>query len=141
MLIGCTYRWSSQPKIPHLKGCGNILVLAAAEVAGIGYFKIEKFANILNLQFLKSPFTINMGDFIYLEINRSLEKNQGEQFEEIQESRRTFSLVLIRQCDSPGHNARYNTVTTLDVKINILDIKIVYVKVRFSSLVLLPTYP
>ena len=106
LLIGCTYIWSSQPKIPDSKGFGNILIPAAAEFAGIGYFKMEKFANILNLQFLKSPFTINMGDFIYLEINRSWEKNQEEQFEEIQESRRTFSLVVIRQCDSPGHNAR-----------------------------------
>ena len=68
LLIGCTYRWSSQPKIPHSKGCGNILIPAAAELAGIKYFKIEKFANILNLQFLKkSVYYKHRGDFIYPE--------------------------------------------------------------------------
>ena len=63
MLIGCAYRWSSQPKIPHWKGCGNILIPAAAEVAGIGYFKMEKYANIINLKFLKKSVYYKHGGF------------------------------------------------------------------------------
>ena len=139
LLIGCTYHWSSQPKIPHSKGCGNILIPATAEFAGIGYFKMEKFANILNLQFLKKyVYYKHRGDFIYPEINRAWEKNQEEQFEEIRESGRTLSLAVDGQCDSPGHNATYNTVTALEVKKKkILGFKIVHVKVRSTSLVLL----
>ena len=47
---------------------------------------------------------------------------------------RTLSLAVDGQCDSPGHNATYNTATALDVKTNkVLDIKIVHVKVRHIS--------
>ena len=139
LLIGGSYRWSSQPKIPHSKGCGNILIPAAAEFAGIGYFKMEKFANILNLQSLKKfVYYKYRGDFIYPEINRAWEKNQEEQFEEIRESGKTLSLAVDGQCDSLEHNATYNTATSLDVKTNkALDFKTVHVKVRFTSLVLL----
>ena len=130
LLIGCTFRLSSQPKIPHSKGCGNILIPAAADFAGIGYFKMVKFANILDLQFLKkSVYYKHRGYFIYPEINKAWEKNQEEQFEEIRESGRTLS---------PGHNATYRTVTALDVKTNkVLDLTIVHVKVRSISLVLI----
>ena len=63
-----------------------------------------------------------------------MEKNQEEQFEEIQESRRTLSLALDGQCDSAGHNATYNTVTALDVKTNkVLYFKIIHVKVRSTT--------
>ena len=139
LLIGCAYRWSSQPKIPHSKGCGNILIPVAAEFAGIAYFKMEKFANILNLKFLKkSVYYKHKGDFINPEINRAWEKNQEEHFEEIRETGRTLFLAVDGQCDSPGHNATYNTVTALDVKTNkVLDFKIVHVKVRCISLLLL----
>ena len=121
------------------KGCGNILIPAAAEFARIGYFKMETFANILNLQFLKkSNYYKHRGDFIYPEINRAWEKNQEEQFEEIWESGRTLSLAVAGQHDSPGHNTRYNTVTALDIKANkVLDFMIVHVKVRCISLLLL----
>ena len=100
---------------------------------------MEKFTNILNLQFLKkSVYYKYRGDFIYPEINRAWEKNREEQFEEIRESGRTLSLAVDGQCDSPGHNATYNTATTLEVKTNkVLDFKIVHVKVRSTSLVLL----
>ena len=96
---------------------------------------MEKLENILNLQFLKkSIYYKHRGDFIYPEINRAWEKNQEKQFEEIRESVRTLSLAVDGQCDSPGHNATYNTATALDVKTNkVLDIKIVHVKVRHIS--------
>ena len=91
------------------------------------------------MQFLKkSVYYKHGGDFIYPEINRAWEKNQEEQFEELRESGRTLSLAVDGQCDSPGHNATYNTVTALDVKTNkVLDFKIVHVKVRCISLLLL----
>ena len=56
----------------------------------------------------------------------------------IRESGRTSFLAVDGQCDSPGHNATYNIATALDVKTNkVLDFKIVHVKVRSTSLVLL----
>ena len=62
----------------------KILIPDAAEFAGIEYFKMKKFENVLNLQFLKkSIYYKDRGDFIYPEINRAFEKNQEEQLEEI----------------------------------------------------------
>ena len=51
----------------------------------------------------------------------------------MQESRRTLSLALDGQCDSAGHNATYNTVTALDVKTKVLYFKIIHVKVRSTT--------
>ena len=79
LLIGCSYCWSLQPKILHSKGCGNILIPAAAEFAGIGYFEMESFANILNLQFLKkSVYYKHKGEF-HLSRNKQgmVEKSRG----------------------------------------------------------------
>ena len=57
-------------------------------------------------------------------------KNQREQINEIRESGRSLYLAADGQCDSPGHNATYNTMTMLDTKTNkILDFSIVHVKV------------
>ena len=54
------------------------------------------------------------------------------------ESGEPLSLAVDGQCDSPGHNATYNTVTALDVKTNkVLDFKIVHMKLRSTFLVLL----
>ena len=58
------------------------------------------------------------------------EKNQGEQINEIRESERSLYLAADGQCDSPGHNATYNTMAMLDTKTNkILDFSIIHVKV------------
>ena len=38
----CSYKCSSQPKLSHATGSGNIMITAAAEFAGIGYYKITK---------------------------------------------------------------------------------------------------
>ena len=125
LLKRCTGRWPSQPKIPHLKGCGNILIAAAAELIGIGYFEMGKFANILNFEFIKSPFTINTRGFYLSRNKQGFGKHPDEQFKKIQEPVRTLSLALNGQCDSPGHNTTYNTVTALDVETNtVLDFKV-----------------
>ena len=59
-------------------------------------------------------------------------KMQEEQLEEMQVPGRTLSLAV------DWHNATYNTVRALNVKTNkVLDIKIVHVKVRSTSLVFL----
>ena len=47
---GCSYKWSSQPKLRHATGTGNIMVAATAEFAGIGYAKLQRFSSLLNLK-------------------------------------------------------------------------------------------
>ena len=56
--------------------------------------------------------------------------------DEIKQSGRSLDLALDGQCDSPGHNASYNTVSAMDVSNNkILNFRIVHVKVS-SRLIL-----
>ena len=70
------------------------------------------------------------GDVIFPEVYSAWTKNQREQINEIRESGRSLYLAADGQCDSPGHNATYNTMTMLDTKTNkILDFSIVHVKV------------
>ena len=121
----------SQCQLLHSRGCGNILIPAAAEFAGIGFTKMKKFASILNLRFIeKTKYYDHCGDYIYPEIDSAWRKKQQEQIQEILESKRSLVLAADGQCDSPGHNATYNTVSMLDTETNkILDFKIVHVRV------------
>ena len=69
-------------------------------------------------------------NFIYPEIDSAWRKNQEEQVAEITKLGKPLRLALDGQCDSPGHNATYNTVTAIDTNTNkVLDFKIVHVKV------------
>ena len=38
--------------LPNIQGCGNILIPAVTEFAGIGFTKLQKFAEILKLRFI-----------------------------------------------------------------------------------------
>ena len=127
--VDCNYRWTSQPLLPNTRGCGNILIPAAVEFARIG--KPRKFAEILKLRFIdKRNYYEHGGDFIFPKVHSAWEKNGHEQINEIRESGRSLYLAVDGQCDSPGHNATYNTVTMLDTETNkILDFSIVHVKV------------
>ena len=107
------------------------MIPAAAEFAGIGFTKLRKFTEILRLRFIdKTNYYEHRGGFIFPEVHSAWKKNQREQINEIRESGRSLYLAADGQCDSPGHNVTYNTVTMLDTKTNkILDFSIVHVKV------------
>ena len=120
----------------HAKAAGNILVIAAAEFAGIGFLKLSKFASLLNLKFIqKTSFYDHRKKFIFPEIDSAWKKNQREQIQEITESGRKLELAVDGQCDSPGHNATYNTVSAMDAHTNkVLNFRVVHVKVIFNTL-------
>ena len=107
------------------------MLTVATELAGISYNKIAKFANILNLKFLsKSMYYQHRSNFVFPEIDHAWQKEQQEQINEIQESGRSIDLAVDGQCDSPGHNATYCTVTAMDTFTNkVLNFRIVHVKV------------
>ena len=130
-LLGCEYSWSTQPKVNSTKGAGNLLVTAATELCGISFNKISKFAKLLNLKFIsKSMYYEHRGDFVFPEIDHAWRKEQQAQIAEIKESDREIELAVDGQCDSPGHNATYSTVSAMDVVTNkILNFKVVHVKV------------
>lgn len=130
-LLGCHYTWSSQPNITSKISIGNVLVTAATEFAGISFTSLHKFANLLNLKFFGSSTYYNhRRDYIYPEVDHAWIKNQVEQVDEIVESGRSLNLAADGQCDSPGHNAAYNTVTMMDTHTNkVLAFKVVHVEV------------
>ena len=98
--------------------------------------KIIKFATLLKLNFFsRTTYYHHAGNFVYLEINHAWVKKQALQCEEIENSGRRLSLALDRQCDSPGHNASYCTVSSMDTQTNkILHFKVVDVTVSKNVL-------
>ena len=62
-------------------------------------------------------------------IRRTLEKHRSGLIAEAKNRGKPISLGVDGQCDSPGFNATYCTVTSMDVETNkILDFKVVNVK-------------
>ena len=107
------------------------MIVAAAEFAGIGYTKLQKFSSLLNLRIpQKTSFYEHRRQFVFPEIDAAWRKNQLEQIEEIKSSGRMLELALDGQCDSPGHNATYNTVSAIDTTTNkLISFRVVHVKV------------
>ena len=112
---GCVYRWSSQPKLCHAKGAGNILIVAAAEFSHISFTKLNKFSCLLNLRIpQKIMFYEHRKQFVFPEIDAAWRKNQVQRIEEI----------------VPGHSATYNTVSAIDAETNkVINVRVVHVKV------------
>lgn len=69
------------------------------------------------------------GDYVFPEIDKAWKAHQQDIIEEIHHSGRKLHLALDGQCDTPGHNASYSTVSALDVCTNkIIEYSIVHVK-------------
>ena len=107
------------------------MVAATAEFAGIGYAKLQRFSSLLNLKIpQKASFYEHRRQSVFPEIDAAWRKNQLQQIEEIKSSGRMLELALDGQCDSPGHNATYNTVSTIDTATNkLINFRVVQVKV------------
>ena len=107
------------------------MIVAAAEFAGIGYTKLQKFSSPLNLKYSqKTSFYEHCRQYVFPEIDAPWRKNQLEQIEEIKSSCRMLELALDGQCDSPSHNGTYNIVSAIDTTTSkLIKLKVVYVKV------------
>ena len=98
------------------------MVAATAEFAGIGYAKLQRFSSLLNLKIpQKASFYEHRRQSVFPEIDAAWRKTQLQQIEEIKSSGRMLELALDGQCDSPGHNATYNTVSTIDTATKQID--------------------
>lgn len=80
------------------------------------------------LTFLKS-FSFK-GKYVFPEIHNKWKTNRRQTIREIHQSeRKTVDIAVDGQCDSPGHNATYCTVTAMDAESNkVLDFSVVNVK-------------
>ena len=68
--------------------------------------------------------------YVFPEIDAAWRENQPEQIEEIISSGRMLELALDGQCDSPGRNVTYNTVSAIDTATNkLINFRVVQVKV------------
>ena len=69
------------------------------------------------------------GDYVFPEINKVWDEHQKLHISEITASGRRLAHGLDGQCDSPGHNATYSTVSYMDAETyKLLDFKVVNVK-------------
>ena len=101
-------------------------------MSGIGFNKITKFAHLLNLRFISKPmYYQHRGNFVFPEVDHAWRRDQQLQIQEIIDSGRQLELAVDGQCDTPGHNATYSTVSAMDAYTNkILNFRIIHVKVR-----------
>ena len=73
------------------------------------------------------------GNFLFPEIDHVYRKQQQCQIDDITESGRSIELAVDGQCDTPGHNSTYSTVSAMECENNkILNFKIVYVKMNLN---------
>ena len=74
-------------------------------------------------------FSLFVGTHLFPEITSTWKKHQKEIIEEADARPEMVSLSVDGQCDSPGHNATYCTVTAMDADTNkVLDFEVVNVK-------------
>ena len=106
-------------------------MIVAAEFAGNGYKKLQKFSSLLNLKIpQKTSFYEHCWPLVFPVIDAAWRKNQLEQIEDIKSSGRMLELALDGQRDSPGHNATYNTVSVINTVTNkLISFRVVQVKV------------
>lgn len=73
------------------------------------------------------------GNYIFPEIDHAWRKEQQQQVTEITEANRSLELAVDGQCDTPGHNASYSTVSAIDTFTNkVLNYSIVHVTVWYT---------
>ena len=106
-------------------------MVAAAEFSGIAYTKLHKFSCLLNLRIpQKTIFYEHRKHLVFPEIDASWRKNQVQQIEEIKKCGRVLELAVDGQCDSPGHSAKYHTVSAIDDETNkVINFRVIHVKV------------
>ena len=69
-----------------------------------------------------------LGEYIFPEIHSAWERHQKKILDEIHPDR-NLDVTIDGQCDSPGHNATYCTVSAMDlytskiIQFNIVDVK------------------
>ena len=74
------------------------------------------------------------GNFVFPEIDNAWRKEQQKQIDQIITSGRSLELAVDGQCDTPGHNATYSTVSAMDCETNkILNFRIIHVKVQLLA--------
>ena len=129
LLVVCS-TYSKFKSFSHATGTGNIMIVAAAELARIEYTKLQKFSSLLNLKIpQKTSFYEHHQQFVFPEIDAAWQ-NQLEQIKEINSSGRMLELALDGQCDSPGDYVTYNTVSAIDTATNkLINFRVVHVKV------------
>ncbi|XP_057302544.1 uncharacterized protein LOC130636732 [Hydractinia symbiolongicarpus] len=127
---GCDSSWVSQPEMQSTRGLGNLSITSAIEMAGLQFNKMKRFAKVLYLKFLDSSTYYRLrGDYVFPEIYKAWRKHKSKLIDDIKQEDRQLELALDGQCDTPGHNATYSTVSAMDVKTNkIIEFNIVHVR-------------
>lgn len=127
-LNGCSTSWSSQPELDSTVGAASLMVTAAAELVGIPFSKLKRFAYVLNLKFIeKSTFYRLRGDYVFPAIDHAWKVHQQNLVAELRAGK--LNIGIDGQCDTPRHNATYCTVTAMDCTSNkVVEVQVVNVK-------------
>ena len=69
-------------------------------------------------------FFINLGAYVFPQVHKFWEEHKSKIYNEMKCQGTKRDIAVDGQCDSPGHNATYCTVTAMDTKVNkVVDIE------------------
>ena len=109
---GCNGVWHSQPLIRRMP-LGNLLVAGGILFTGGQYTKFNEFASLLHLPFIsESTFYGIQGSYLFPVVEMKFMEEQDALLSILSEQ--PVWLLADGQCDSPGHNAKYLTYTTME---------------------------
>jgi len=118
--------WSSQPMIEGM-AAGNLLLSSSILLSGSTYTKVTSLADILKLKFFSERTFYSIQDkYLFPVINEFWHQEQNSVFSELAD--KDLWLSGDGRCDSPGHNAKYDTYTMIDQQTDkIVDFHVVQV--------------
>ena len=118
--------WSSQPMIEGM-AAGNLLLSSSILLSGSTYTKVASLADILKLKFFSERTFYSIQDkYLFPVINEFWHQEQNSVFSALGD--KDLWLSGDGRCDSPGHNAKYDTNTMIDQQTDkIVDFHVVQV--------------
>ena len=124
--------WKSQHTIEGMSA-GNLLMSSSILLSGSSYTKVAFLVDILKLKFFSEKTFYNIQDkYLFPVFHEFWEQEQESVFAKIND--KDLWLSGDGRCDSPCHNAKYNTYTMVDQETDkIVDFQIVEVIEANSS--------
>jgi len=109
---GCDSVWHSQPLIRRMP-LGNLLVAGGILFTGGQFSRFEEFANIMKMPFIsESTFYSVQNSYLFPVVESCFQQEQDALLSVFADE--SVWLLGDGQCDSPGHNAKYLTYTTME---------------------------
>ena len=119
---------ASQPKLGRLY-VGNVATTAALLFSGSQFAKVFNFMHVPFIS--KTTFQTYQNNLLFPVIIDAWETEQQDLFQQAKDLEGTVTLGGDGRADSPGHSAKYDTYTMIELRLGkVIDVQLVQVKLR-----------